>query len=74
MEDTEKTVIEFTATRAEYKGHPMIVLSSGTNEKFPFQFGLQKAQRIVACIEDIKKFVAEQEALKAAEPKKVAVK
>jgi hypothetical protein len=58
MSEDTKTI---TATRTEFKGHPLLVLSSGANEKYPFQFGLQKAKRIVACIEDIKKFVADEE-------------
>jgi len=49
------------ATRSEFKGHPMLILTSGDNEKYPFQFGLQKAKRIVAAIEDIKAFVVEEE-------------
>jgi len=63
-----------TAKRGEYKGYPMLILTTGANEKFPFSFGLSKAKRIVACIEDIKKFVADCEAAEAAKPKQVAVK
>ena len=58
----EKQKLVITATRGEYKGYPMLALTSGTNERYPFQFGLQKAQRIVAAIEDIKKFVVDEEA------------
>ena len=73
----EKKEFAVTASRGEYKGFPMLILSSGTNEKYPFQFGLQKAKRIVAAIDAIKQFVAEEEAKAAtkAEPAKtVAVK
>jgi hypothetical protein len=70
----EKREYPITATRSEYKGNQLIVLSSGTNERYPFSFGLQKAKRILACIPDIQKFVAETEALEAAKPKTVQVK
>lgn len=45
------------ATESEFKGNPMIVLSQGEEDKFPFQFGLKKAKLIVEHIEDIKKFI-----------------
>lgn len=71
--DKELTI---TATRSEYKGFPMLVLSSGTNEKYPFQFGLQKAKRILASLDAIKAFVDYEEARLAQveKPKTVAVK
>lgn len=72
-----KPELTFTAVRGEYKGYPMLVLRSGENEKYPFQFGYNKAKRIVACLEDVKKFVADCEAKQKAEaeaPKTVAVK
>jgi hypothetical protein len=76
--DENKKEFAITASRSEYKGYPMIVLTSGNNEKYPFQFGLQKARRILACIEDIKLFVAEEEvrlaAVAAKTETKVAVK
>lgn len=46
---------EFTTELSEYKGNPMISLMFG--EKRILSFGLKKAMAIVACIEDIKKFV-----------------
>jgi hypothetical protein len=71
----EKREFAITATRSEYKGNQLLVLSSGANERYPFSFGLQKAKRILAAIEDIKKFVAEEEAKPKAEAAKtVAVK
>lgn len=45
------------ATESEFKGNPMLVLSQGPDDKFPFQFGLKKAKLILENIEDIKKFV-----------------
>ena len=47
--------------RSEYKGRPLLVLKLDENDKFPFSFGLGKAKKIVECIEDIKKFVAEED-------------
>lgn len=45
-------------TEAEFKGNPMIVLTQGPEDKFPFQFGLKKAKLILEHLEDIKRFVA----------------
>lgn len=50
-----------TAERSEYKGHPMLVLKRGDEEKFPFSFGLSKAKMILDHIEEIKQFVKECE-------------
>ncbi|NQU18206.1 MAG: hypothetical protein HQ564_09115 [Candidatus Saganbacteria bacterium] len=49
------------AERSEFKGRPMLVLKGGDEDKYPFSFGLTKARKIVEHIEDIKKFVAENE-------------
>lgn len=46
------------ATESEYKGNPMLVLTQGPDDRFPFQFGLKKAKLILEHIEDIKHFVA----------------
>lgn len=70
MAENKKELV-IRAVRGEYKGFPLLILTSGTNERYPFQFGLQKAQRIVATFDDIKKFVEEEEAKlrdKAASP------
>src|SRR3989304_594306 len=45
------------ATESEYKGNPMIVLTQGPEDKFPFQFGLKKAKLLVDLRDNIKKFV-----------------
>jgi hypothetical protein len=47
------------ASRSEFKGNPMLVLKTSEDDKFPFQFGLRKAQLILDHIDDIKKFVTE---------------
>jgi hypothetical protein len=53
-----------TASRpqtGQYKGHPMIILNP--DDRFPFQFGLNKARLILQHIDEIREFVehAEQE-------------
>jgi hypothetical protein len=47
--------------RSEYKGRPMIVLKRSEDEKFPFSFGMAKAKMILESIDEIKKFVAEND-------------
>lgn len=49
------------AERSEFKGRPMLVLKRSEDEKFPFSFGLTKAKMILDHIEDIRKFVQENE-------------
>jgi hypothetical protein len=49
------------AERSEFKGRPMLVLKRSEDEKFPFSFGLTKARMILDHIEDIRKFVAEND-------------
>ncbi|MEO5657603.1 MAG: hypothetical protein ABIO65_03350 [Nitrospiria bacterium] len=46
------------ANESEYKGNPMIVLTQGPEDKFPFQFGLKKAKLILEHLDDIKQFIA----------------
>lgn len=50
-------IVEF----GEFKGNKMIVLKRNPEDKFPFQFGLSKASLIVEHIEDIRKFVADNQ-------------
>lgn len=45
------------ASESEFKGNPMLVLSQGPDDRFPFQFGLKKAKLILENIDEIKKFV-----------------
>lgn len=45
------------ASESEFKGNPMLVLTQGPEDKFPFQFGLKKAKLILENLEEIKKFV-----------------
>jgi hypothetical protein len=47
--------------RSEFKGKPMLVLKRSEDEKFPFSFGLTKAKMILESVEEIKKFVADND-------------
>jgi len=47
--------------RSEYKGKPLIVIKRSEDDKYPFSFGLSKAKLILENIEEIKKFVEENE-------------
>lgn len=47
--------------RSEYKGRPLIVLKRTEDDKFPFSFGISKAKMILESIEEIRKFVEENE-------------
>ena len=48
-------------SEAEFKGNKMIVIKNDEEDKFPFSFGLSKAKKILASIEEIKKFVQEND-------------
>jgi hypothetical protein len=54
---------------SEFKGNAMIVLRRTEEDRFPFQFGLSKAKLVLESIEEIKAWVAKQEAAKPAKPK-----
>jgi len=45
------------ATVGEYKGNAIISLPVAGSTKYPFTFGLNKAKAILEYLEDIKKFV-----------------
>jgi hypothetical protein len=49
------------AERSEFKGKPTLVLKRSEDEKYPFSFGVTKAKMILDHLEEIKKFVAENE-------------
>jgi hypothetical protein len=42
---------------SDYNGNPVIILKKDENDKYPFRFGVKKAQLILDNIETIKKFV-----------------
>jgi hypothetical protein len=52
---------KLTATVGEYKGNAIISLPVAGSTKYPFTFGLNKAKAILEFIEDIKKFVEENQ-------------
>lgn len=45
--------------RGEYKGKPLLIIRRSEDDKYPFSFGVSKAKLIVENIEEIKKFVEE---------------
>lgn len=45
-------------TFSSYKGNPIITLLRAADDKYPFSFGLTKAQLILDNIEAIRSFVA----------------
>jgi len=55
------------ATREDYKGNPTICLKLEADSKFPFSFGVRKARMILEHIEDIRRFVADNDSPKPTE-------
>ena len=49
------------AIQGEYKGSPTITIFVSNNENFKFTFGLGKAKAIVEYLDDIKKFIEEND-------------
>ena len=45
--------------RREFKGRPILAIKRDENDKFPFSFGVSKAKLILGNLEEIKKFVEE---------------
>lgn len=45
----------------EYQGNPTITIFINNNESYKFSFGLGKARAILQYIEDIKKFVEDND-------------
>ena len=56
-------------SESEFKGNAMLVLKRTEDDRFPFQFGLNKAKLMLESVEEIKAWVAKQEAGKAAKAK-----
>lgn len=46
-----------TVEYTEFKGNKLIVLKRTPEDNFPFQFGLGKAKLILGAIDEIQKFV-----------------
>jgi len=55
MDQESKAIVE----RSEFKGKPIIILKRNEEDKYPFSFGVSKAKLILENIEEIKKFVEE---------------
>jgi hypothetical protein len=49
---------------SEFKGNAMIVLKRSEEDRFPFQFGLSKAKLMLEAADEIRAWVAKQEASK----------
>lgn len=47
--------------RSEYRGNPLLIIKRNEEDKYPFSFGVTKAKMILESIEEIKKFVAEND-------------
>lgn len=43
--------------RSEFKGKPVLIIKRDENDKYPFAFGLSKARLILENLEEIKRFV-----------------
>ncbi|MFZ1288879.1 MAG: hypothetical protein WAR79_02220 [Melioribacteraceae bacterium] len=52
---------KITATVGEYKGNAIISLPVAGSTKYPFTFGLNKAKAILEFLDDIKKFVEDND-------------
>jgi len=52
--------------RSEYQGKPILILRRSDEDKYPFSFGVSKAKLMLENIDEIKKFVAENDKPKAA--------
>ena len=47
--------------RSEFKGKAMLVIKKSAEDQYPFSFGIAKARLIMENLDEIKKFVAENE-------------
>jgi len=47
--------------RSEFKGKPVMVIKRDENDKYPFSFGLTKAKLILDNLEEIKRFVEDNQ-------------
>src|SRR4051812_19238228 len=57
--DASSTTTASRPKTGQYKGHPMIILNP--DDRFPFQFGLNKARLILQNIDEIREFVEQAE-------------
>jgi hypothetical protein len=47
--------------RSEFKGKPVLIIRRDENDKYPFSFGMTKARLILENLEEIKRFVEDNE-------------
>jgi uncharacterized protein YgiM (DUF1202 family) len=47
--------------RSEFKGKPVLVIKRDENDKYPFAFGMSKAKMILENLEEIKRFVEDND-------------
>jgi len=47
--------------RSEFKGKPILILKRAEDDKYPFSFGMTKAKLILENLEEIKRFVEEND-------------
>ena len=47
--------------RSEFKGKPILILKRNEDDKYPFSFGMTKAKLILENLEEIKRFVEEND-------------
>lgn len=47
--------------RSEFKGRPVLIIRRDENDKYPFTFGLSKARLILENLDEIKRFVQDNE-------------
>ncbi|MFH0764113.1 MAG: hypothetical protein V1927_03840 [Candidatus Omnitrophota bacterium] len=47
--------------RSEFKGKPVLIVRRSEDDKYPFTFGMSKARLILENLEEIKRFVEENE-------------
>ena len=45
--------------RSEFKGKPVLIMRRTEDDKYPFTFGMSKAKLILENLEEIKRFVEE---------------
>jgi hypothetical protein len=49
------------AERSNFKGSNVLILKKNEDDKYPFSFGVAKAKMILENIEEIKKFILDNE-------------
>ena len=47
--------------RSEFKGKPVLIIRRDENDKYPFSFGMTKAKMILENLEEIKRFVEDND-------------